>query len=726
MRFHRLALRGISEAFREHVEVDFDSLGPGLIAIVGENGAGKSTLIGSIFAGLFRQLPGQKRSLYDFCTHPEPEIDLHFSVSGRRYRSLLKLNPRARQMESYVFDGDGAAKASGKKEAFEEVIRRAVGTSKEFFLASIFSSQKRTGNFLALDRAERKELFVSQLLGLERLRLISATAKAFADEARQQLLELEGELRGLNQIVAGEANLENVGELTKLLTGLKETLGTAEHEKEEVNQKLQDLQGRLAGRQGLETQKADLLRRRERVAREIERTRRLVEEDKQQLAGCERLDVVEERAREIAARIDELHRRLRETREAEAANVEVERTIGAIEAELHTSRAELERSKVEAGELAAVPCGGEGSYASCPKIRRAVEAGAGLKQLEGAIGTLALELGVQRGGLVPIPTTSAKLLKNLQEMERLRNDAEEQRRRREQLEVIEARRQERAARLEQLGREKTELEEQVSRIGEEIESFQGLDQTLAAVKQRLLQLEKQISSLRSDREGVVVRKAQAEQARRQIEEARRRASAVGARIDTARTEKEDYDYLAKVFGPDEIQLCEIQSAGPSVSSIVNELLEGCLDNKFEIRFRTQRPRANGRGMVDDFDIEVRNKTLDRSCLIDELSGGQFVLVNEAVNLAIAIYNTRQSGGVNYETLFRDETIGALDGTNAKEYIRMLRQAMELGGFHQVIFICHAPNVWDLADRVLRVADGRVFAEGASAEVGVERPEMHEP
>jgi hypothetical protein len=33
-------------------------------------------------------------------------------------------------------------------------------------------------------------------------------------------------------------------------------------------------------------------------------------------------------------------------------------------------------------------------------------------------------------------------------------------------------------------------------------------------------------------------------------------------------------------------------------------------------------------------------------------------------------------------------VGSLDGTNAKEYVRMLRQAMDLGGFHQVIFFCH--------------------------------------
>ena len=100
-----LRLRGISEAFPNEISVDFDALGPGLIAIVGENGAGKSTLIGSVFAALFRQLPGQKRSLYDFATHPQPEIDLTFSVNGARYRSLLKIDPKSRQMESYLFNG---------------------------------------------------------------------------------------------------------------------------------------------------------------------------------------------------------------------------------------------------------------------------------------------------------------------------------------------------------------------------------------------------------------------------------------------------------------------------------------------------------------------------------------------------------------------------------------------------------------------------------------------
>ena len=191
----RLGLRGITEAFRDQVWVDFEGLGPGLIAIVGENGVGKSTLIGSAFAALFRQLPGQKRSLYDFCTHPEPEIDLAFSVNGEQDRSLLKLDPQSRQMESYVFDSRGIALVNGKKEAFAEWISGHVGSSR-LFLASLYSSQTRTGNFLGLERTQRKELFITELLGLDRLRLIAATAKGFAEQAASKVVGLEGERRG--------------------------------------------------------------------------------------------------------------------------------------------------------------------------------------------------------------------------------------------------------------------------------------------------------------------------------------------------------------------------------------------------------------------------------------------------------------------------------------------------------------------------------------------------
>ena len=47
------------------------------------------------------------------------------------------------------------------------------------------------------------------------------------------------------------------------------------------------------------------------------------------------------------------------------------------------------------------------------------------------------------------------------------------------------------------------------------------------------------------------------------------------------------------------------------------------------------------------------------------------------------------------------------GSTAVSYGVEARSVPKGGGFHQVIFICHTPLVWELADRILSVGEGRV-------------------
>ena len=707
MKIHQLSLCGLTEAFPGPVSVDFEALGPGLIALVGPNGAGKSTLIGSIFAALFRQLPGQKRSLYDFCTHPKPEIDLAFSVNGQRYRSLLKIDPKSRQMESYLFNGEGAPLANGKKDVFQELIRKRIGTIA-FFESAIFSNQKRTGNFLGLDRSERKELFIRELLGLDRLRLISTAAKEKAEEAAKTTIGLEGQSKSLRELVDG--GVENPAEVEARLADVSSRLERAEAEKRGVELRMLELQAADTNRRPLLAEIETLKQRLRKTVAEIAETNHQVARDESLLAGKKDLTGLTERETVLAARIEELHRQIQEIQGLETSNRGTERTVQTLDGELRNNLAELERLRVENEELAMVPCRGEGPYASCPKIRRAVAAGQKIPTLEGEVATLSLEVEVQRSSLLQIVTPSFELTRTLEGCERDRRKVDQERQRYQELRAVEARRDERLKALDRLAHGRAEVTEELEKKESALSSFSDLDAKMHGSRREVENAERLIVSCRRERDSLIARQAQIKQRQDQLEAARTRLAQVEAELGTARAECDDFNYLAKVFGPDEIQLCEIQAAGPEVSTLVNALLEGCFDNKFEIRFRTQRPKADGRGMVDDFDVEVRNKNLDRTCLVDELSGGQFVLVNEAVNLGIAIYNMRQGESIRYETLFRDETVGALDSANAREYVRMLRRAMDLGGFHQVIFICHTPLVWELADRILSVRDGRIVPQ----------------
>ena len=715
MKIQQVSLCGLTEAFPGPVSVDFEALGPGLIALVGPNGAGKSTLIGSIFAALFRQLPGQKRSLYDFCTHPKPEIDLTFSVNGQRYRSLLKIDPKSRQMESYLFNGEGAPLTNGKKDVFQELIRKRIGTIA-FFESAIFSNQKRTGNFLGLDRSERKELFIRELLGLDRLRLIATAAKEKTEEPAKTTIGLEGQSKSLRELVDGR--VEDPAEVESQLADVSSRLEMAEAEKRVVELRMLELQSADTHRRPLLAEIETLKQRLRKTDAEVAETNRQVAKDESLLAGKKDLTGLAERATALTARIEELHRQIREAQGLETSNRETERTVQALDGELRNNMAELERLRVEREELAIVPCRGEGPYASCPKIRRAVEAEQKIPALEGEVATLSLEVEVQRSSLIQIVTPSFDLTRTLEGCERDRRKVGQERQRYEELRAVEARRDERLKALERLVQGRAEVTEELGRKESALSAFADLDGRMQVSRREIENTDRQIISCRRERDGLIARHAQIKQRQEQLESARTRLTHVEAELGTARAECEDFNYLARVFGPDEIQLCEIQAAGPEVSALVNALLEGCFDNKFEIRFRTQRPKADGKGMVDDFDVEVRNKNLDRTCLVDELSGGQFVLVNEAVNLGIAIYNMRQGDGIRYETLFRDETVGALDATNAKEYVRMLRRAMDLGGFHQVIFICHTPLVWELADSILSVGDGSVVV-GNSGEAVTE-------
>src|SRR5215467_7129518 len=244
---------------------------------------------------------------------------------------------------------------------------------------------------------------------------------------------------------------------------------------------------------------------------------------------------------------------------------------------------------------------------------------------------------------------------------------------------------ERLETLRCLERDRSAIDEELLSLDREISLYSGSRQSETRLRQRLKEVETELRSCQARREKLLTDRAQLEHARAEAAHNEERLQTLEDRLSFVRQDRDDWEYLARVFGADEIQLLEIQSAGPELSELVNDLLEGCLDNKFEVRFRTQRPKADGRGFVDDFDVEVRNKSLDRTFSVEELSGGQFVLVNEALNLGIAMYNARKGEGIRYEMLFRDETIGALDHHNGSEYIRMLRRAMEIGGFHQVVF-----------------------------------------
>ena len=163
--------------------------------------------------------------------------------------------------------------------------------------------------------------------------------------------------------------------------------------------------------------------------------------------------------------------------------------------------------------------------------------------------------------------------------------------------------------------------------------------------------------------------------------------------------------ISTIFGRNGLPLLEIDAAGPAVSDLVNRMLAASFGGRFKVNLVTQKPKRSGEGMRDVFDLSVFDGADERA--IADLSGGEQVVVDEAVKAALALYSSQRSGTSGPTTCWRDETTGALDGQNLDRYIAMLRTLRDLGGFERVVFVTHSQDAANSADAILRVADGAV-------------------
>ncbi|MEO8483096.1 MAG: SMC family ATPase [Acidobacteriota bacterium] len=178
-----------------------------------------------------------------------------------------------------------------------------------------------------------------------------------------------------------------------------------------------------------------------------------------------------------------------------------------------------------------------------------------------------------------------------------------------------------------------------------------------------------------------------------------------ADIATLDTELIEWQALARVFSRDGLPVLEIDAAGPGVSAIANDLLQSCFSGRFTVELLTQAVKADGKGMKETFDLKAWDAERGgESRDLSDMSGGEQVIVDEAIKSAIALFcNTRNV--LPIRTCWRDETGGALDSENAPRYLAMLRRIRERGGFHHLYVITHNPDVAAMADVQLVVEGG---------------------
>lgn len=665
--------------------------------------------------------------------------------------------------------GAAALLNDGKATTYDQAIRR-IFPSAALLQASAFAAQNKAGDFITAKPAQRRELLgellglgavtsmgatARTIAGLtqqtrdrlragaeilrrdagpdvpERLARLEARTRQMVDEdttakgaLQLQIDDLEARLATRGDAVAAHgAAQQRVLALEREQQTLQLDLATIARDVVAVGRRLADEQSRLTDRRQAAL---DDLATKLAGNRSLQAQAAAIRAAVTTVATCD-------------AQIAEQTRELETQRAADAADLQALRDVEREIAALAPIEGQIARARTDAGLLAQVPCGGAGAYADCQLLVNAQQAKASLEQLVAqlapkaalaervaaltrtradraiAITTLQDDLtdvGRRRAGAVPSAAYAAKLdaaEQRIQELERTKGDVEQQttsdlleaqRRHDQDARDLEDRRAVKQARLDALAPELAAAVAERTRLEAGQVEVTGLQRDLKAARQawdvltsRLAQHESFLRDTARDRATWDTRCAELADVERRI-----------AILDQTLVE---WDLLARALGKEGVPELEIDAAGPTISAYTNELLAVCHGTRFSLDLVTQVARADGKGMKDQLTVQVLdNRAGGVARDIADLSGGEQVIVSEALRNAIGVYCNRRSP-MPVRTCWRDETVGALDPENAFRYVAMLRKVLELGGYHQILLVSHNLDVAAACDAQVRVRDGRL-------------------
>lgn len=758
--------RGILDGMRrDSVTVDLRDLPNGLIAIVGPNGAGKTTIMDNLHPYLLMPSHASKMSAdafsyWDHLTGTRAEKDLEWEHDGQQYRSQFAFrNPgKTRKAEYYLFKrGQGDAwlpvqladgtLSDGKAETYNRCVESVLGSSEAFF-TSVFSAQNRRP-IAGYQTSEIKKL-LAELLGLERIRELSSKA---ADVAKCLGRALDAVQHDITSLAGRRDRVARLAtEIEQAEGALLETRQARDRELEANAQMVQE-RATLAAKQASSTVAEARMRELGQQKGAQDARRRSLVSDEQTAAqrseaGAKELTIfiagrkailasgpaiLEAATKRDAMQLTVTQQQSEATRlqevvaQLEKVAPEHSRIVGEMQnmAGQGESKAALEKSlKAQADVIESVPCRNDPMHSTCPLLAQARKASTDLTEVRISLAELRTgykdklklktaldeQLAPLAGHRTSARTLQAQLVADQRELQRLTalaaqkpmlDDAQEALVKAERdLETLNA---EVLARKDRYQRDMAAIDEQLAVIGRELAALQSadvtgkiadLDRQLAASREQVAKLDGRIealirtqTALSTERQGLVVDLEA-------LPTVQRKAERISDEIAS-------WKLLGKALGNDGVIALSIDDAGPEITKKVNELLLACYGPRFTIGIHTQTELASGEKR-EGFEIRVHDAQADSDKEFAVMSGGQKVWINECLTRGIALYRA-QGAGTALQTLFTDEADGPLDPERKREFMKMKREVLRLGGYEREFFISQTPDLVDEADAVIDVA-----------------------
>jgi exonuclease SbcC len=255
----------------------------------------------------------------------------------------------------------------------------------------------------------------------------------------------------------------------------------------------------------------------------------------------------------------------------------------------------------------------------------------------------------------------------------------------------------------------SELEPQAQRLGAELEELLA---RLAATPEpvspsaapEVAALEVALKAAQSNHAMAVAAVGASEQRLAAGREAAAKVETMRVELAIVEHEHADWARLRADLGRDGLQAALIDSAGPELTAVTNDLLHQCVSTRWTVSIETQRASADGKKTLEGLEVRVLDSRAGRDTTAETLSGGERALVGEALSLALTTLACRRAG-LEAPTIVRDETSAALDERNAGAYVSMLRRAASQIGASRVLVVSHDPRVSEACDARIEVGGG---------------------
>lgn len=742
----------------------------GKVAIVGDNGSGKTTLLDTIAMAFYGVTPNRRSesgreegAIYGCFKDKSSYIEVKALINGKEILVKRLIDPIAKTQKPYLYV-NGVAVTEGKSKEFAEKFLEHTDLPEDLFLSALYHSQKGKGHLVSLDQAGAREL-LGNLLGFHEydseFSIIDTKRKELEQEISadeilaknyRELIQEENAIGESFQIKKEAKDLidAKLTENTQAISTIKDSLNTVKSGSMDLSSLLEKKKNYIGEIKSISDELKDISERRSNnllLRDQAENIKAAVDSEKQL---TEKYNSIESQILVLEADYETKSQEIEKSNESiqkEIKTLESKKTekqknldllnesISGFRSKLSTLSNKISEAKNKSALLEQVPCNGvevsgKKLNEACLLLADAISAKAKITELEAEEKTAESTLQEKLKEVETIKNDFKKIdedrlnlsenLKSLDSIKSIKETIEKHKatireitaqieqlkplvNRASHLAVAEERIKEYDERFDQRTAKKNELESQLKSVETLISDEEEEAEKIQKLESQISDIESKGTELSRERDTLISEISKLEAKLETIDNAKAKMAILG--IDGKLDRLTRLKNLCEGLSPKGVRALKLDASGPEISATINEVLSECYGSRFQVAFKTTK--ETGKGTIkEDFSIAVYDEETGEETFVDNKSGGQEAIIKEGISLGVAVYKIQKTGKA-IETLIRDEADGGLTPDNAKLYQKMLDKAMALGGFKQVIFVSHKPEIQNLADAVFKVGEGKI-------------------